>query len=101
MLIGVFIVKGMPIFENSVNNLSGNNILVGGVKLNEDENPLWDKHGINAVPTLIAFSKNKIKDRKDANMGLGLTMSDMGAILFSIGTKLENHYLDEATFLFI
>jgi hypothetical protein len=58
-------------FENSVKNLSGNNIIVGSVKLNEDENPLWDKHGINAVPTLIAFSKNKNKDRQDASMGGG------------------------------
>ena len=86
MLIDLIIVKGISIFENSVNNLSGNNILVGGVKLNEGENPLWDKHGINTVPTLIAFSKNNIKNRKDAKMEVGLTMSDMGAILSSIGT---------------
>ncbi|MDN5846860.1 MAG: thioredoxin family protein [Candidatus Nitrosocosmicus sp.] len=78
----------IPIFENSVKSLSDNKILVGGVKLNEDENPLWDKYGINAVPTLIAFSKNKIKDRRDAKMGVGLTMSDMEAILYSIETKL-------------
>ncbi len=78
----------IPIFENSVKTLSDKKILVGGVKLNEDENPLWDKYGINAVPTLIAFSKNRIKDRKDAKMGVGLTMSDMESILSSIGTKL-------------
>ena len=66
--------------------MSGNNILVGGAKLNEDEDPLWDKHGINTVPTLIAFSKNNIKNRKDAKMEVDLTMSDMGAILSSIGT---------------
>ena len=77
----------IPIFENSVKNLSDNKILTGCVKLNEDENPLLDKYGINAVPTLIAFSKNTIKDRRDAKMGVGLTKSDMEAILSSIGTK--------------
>lgn len=81
--------------------MSSNKILVGGVKLNEDENPLGDKHGIKAVPTLIAFSKNKIKDCKNAKMDVGLTMSYMGAILSSIVIKLENHFLDEASYLFI
>lgn len=78
----------IPIFENSVKKLSNEKILFGGVKLNEDENPLWDKYGINAVPTLIAFSKNTIKDRRDAKMGVGLTKSDMEAILSSIGTNM-------------
>ena len=78
----------IPIFENSVKNLNDNNILFGAVKINEDENPLWDKYGIKAVPTLIAFSKNTIKDRRDAKMGIGLTKSDMESILSSIGTKM-------------
>jgi len=77
----------IPIFENSVKNMNDNKVLFGGVKLNEDENTLWDKYGINAVPTLIAFSKNTIKDRKDAKMGVGLTKKDMEAILSNIGTK--------------
>jgi hypothetical protein len=33
--------------------------------------------------------------------GVGLTMSDMETILSSIGTKLDNHFLDEASYLFI
>jgi thioredoxin 1 len=74
----------LPIFEESVKNLSDQKILFGGVKLNEDENPLWDKYGINAVPTLIAFSKNTIKDRRDAKMGVGLTKSDLETILSNI-----------------
>ncbi|MBA2267563.1 MAG: thioredoxin family protein [Thermoproteota archaeon] len=78
----------IPIFENSVKQLSDIKIPIGGVKLNEDENPLWDKYGINAVPTLIAFSKNTIKDRRDARMGVGLTKSDLEAILSSIGINM-------------
>jgi thiol-disulfide isomerase/thioredoxin len=78
----------IPIFENSVKNLNDRKVLFGVVKLNEDENPLWDKYGINAVPTLIAFSKNTIKDRRDAKMGVGLTKIDMEAILSNIGTMM-------------
>ncbi len=78
----------IPIFESSIKNLGDNKIIIGGVKLNEDENPLWDKYSINAVPTLIAFSKNTIRDRRDAKMGVGLTKRDMDAILSSIGTKM-------------
>ena len=77
----------IPIFENSIKNLNDNTVLIGSVKLNEDENPLWDKYGINAVPTLIAFSKNKIQDRRDAKKGVGLTRRDIEAILSNIGTK--------------
>ena len=77
----------IPIFENSIKNLNDNTVLFGGVKLNEDENPLWDKYGINAVPTLIAFSKNKIQDRRDAKKGVGLTRRDIEAILSNIGAK--------------
>ena len=77
----------IPIFENSIKNLNNDKVLFGGVKLNENENPLWDKYGINAVPTLIAFSKNKIRDRRDAKKGVGLTRRDIEAILSNIGTK--------------
>lgn len=72
-----------PIFEETVKEINPN-ILVGGVKINEDDNPLWDKYHINAVPTLIVFSKNSIIDRRDAKMGVGLTSSDLNSILTDI-----------------
>ena len=59
----------IPIFESSIKNLSDNKIIIGGVKLNEDENPLWDKYSINAVPTLIAFSKNTIRESQRCKNG--------------------------------
>ncbi|MBA3750780.1 MAG: thioredoxin fold domain-containing protein [Nitrosopumilus sp.] len=74
-----------PVFEETVQKLKLNpKILVGGVKLNDDDNPLWDKYNINAVPTLIAFSNNSIKSRRDAKMGVGLTSSDLNSILADI-----------------
>jgi thiol-disulfide isomerase/thioredoxin len=72
-----------PIFEEKVKSIN-NNLLIGGVKLNDDDNPLWDKYDIKAVPTLIAFSNNSIKSRRDAKMGIGLTSSDLTSILSDI-----------------
>ena len=52
-----------------------------GAKVNDDDNPLWDKFSINSVPTIIAFNQNKIVARRDAKMGIGLTKSDLDSIL--------------------
>jgi thioredoxin 1 len=51
------------------------------LELNEDENPMWDKFAISAVPTVIAFEGNKIVARKDARMGVGLEKSDIDSLL--------------------
>jgi thioredoxin 1 len=79
--------KILSLYLKIQSKILNDKVLFGGVKLNEDENPLWDKYGINAVPTLIAFSKNKIRDRRDAKKGVGLTRRDIEAILSNIGTK--------------
>jgi thiol-disulfide isomerase/thioredoxin len=65
-----------PVFE-SVNSKYKKVLL----KLNEDENPMWDKFAISAVPTVIAFEGNKIVARKDAKMGIGLEKSDIDSLL--------------------
>ena len=51
------------------------------LKLNEDDNPMWDRFAISAVPTVIAFDGSKIVARKDAKMGVGLDKSDIDALL--------------------
>lgn len=79
----------IPIFEDGLKKVNPK-ILAGGVKLNDDENPLWDKYNINAVPTLIAFSNNSIKSRRDAKMGVGLTSSDLDSILHEIDGNGSN-----------
>lgn len=79
----------IPLFEESLKKTDPK-ILVGGVKLNDDDNPLWDKYNINAVPTLIAFSNNSIKSRRDAKMGVGLTKSDLSSILSDIDANANN-----------
>jgi thioredoxin 1 len=74
----------IPAFAQSIEKLDSE-IIAGGVKLNDDDNPLWDKFKINAVPTMIAFSKGSVLDRKDAKMGIGLAKRDLVSILSSLG----------------
>ena len=54
-------------------------------KVNDDDNPLWDRFSINAVPTVIAFDKGSIISRRDAKMSAGLDESDLDSILKEVG----------------
>ncbi len=53
---------------------------VGSI-IDEDENPLWDRFNIQAVPTMIVFQDDKIISRRDARKSVGLTKSDMDSIV--------------------
>ena len=52
-----------------------------GSIIDEDENPLWDRFNIQAVPTMIVFQNGKIISRKDAKKHIGLTKSDMDLVV--------------------
>ena len=52
-----------------------------GSIIDEDENPLWDRFNIQAVPTMIIFQNGKIISRKDAKKHVGLTKSDMDLVV--------------------
>ena len=52
-----------------------------GSIIDEDENPLWDRFNIQAVPTMIVFQNGKIISRKDAKKHVGLTKSDMDSVV--------------------
>jgi thioredoxin 1 len=74
-----------PIFESAIITKSGGNgYKFYESKVNDDENPLWDRFSINAVPTLLAFDKGKIVSRRDAKMGVGLSHSDLDSLLKEI-----------------
>lgn len=66
-----------PTFESAKTNT----IKQIGSIIDEDENPLWDKFNIQAVPTMIAFQKGKIISRRDAKKHTGLTKLDMDSII--------------------
>jgi len=66
-----------PTFEAA----NTNNAKKMAALVDEDENPLWDRFNIQAVPTMIAFEKGKIISRQDAKKHVGLTKGDMESII--------------------
>ena len=59
--------------------------------ISDERNPLWDKHKIEVVPTLIVFRKNKPIYRKDGILGIGLTGEDVkDMIKFVQNSKWED-----------
>ena len=69
-----------PVFESATKSESAS-LKTYAMKLNDDDNPLWERFSINAVPTIIAFVKGNIVSRRDARMGSGLNDSDLDTIL--------------------
>ena len=74
-----------PVFDSMADSKEGVKCKMYGSRVNDDDNPLWDRFSINAVPTLIAFNDGKILSRRDAKMGLGLNESDLHSILKETG----------------
>ena len=66
-----------PIFEE----MDSSNLQKKAALVNEDENPLWDRFNIQAIPTMVAFQNGKILTRCDAKKGIGLTRADMESII--------------------
>ena len=66
-----------PIFEE----INSEKIQKKAALVNEDENPLWDRFNIQAIPTMIAFQNGDIIARRDAKKGIGLTRSDIESII--------------------
>jgi len=43
------------------------------VKIDEDENPLWEEYSLESVPSLILFENGNASKRLDCELGEGLT----------------------------
>lgn len=71
----------------SFDNTSDKKIKFYAHMINDDDDPLWDRFSINAVPTLIAFDGNEIISRRDSKMGIGLNKTDIDSILIEIAGK--------------
>jgi thioredoxin 1 len=70
-----------PIFETSANSSTNGQQKFYESNIDDDNNPLWERYSIDAVPTIIAFEKGKIISRRDAKMGVGLKKFDLDSIL--------------------
>lgn len=67
-----------PIFEQH----SGNSqYRFAKANITDDDNPLWDKYDIPAVPTVIAFKNGLEAGRRSAVPGLGLKEEDFATLL--------------------
>jgi len=70
--------KFKPIFKEYSNSSKYH---LTEVDITDDDNPLWDKFGIDAVPTVIAFKDGKILGRRDAEHGIGITESKFQSLI--------------------
>ncbi|MCW4017726.1 MAG: thioredoxin family protein [Candidatus Bathyarchaeota archaeon] len=43
------------------------------VRIDEDENPLWETFGLEAVPSVLLFENGVVSRRLDCKLGRGLT----------------------------
>ena len=68
-------------FKPTFEEINSEKIQKKAALVNEDENPLWDRFNIQAIPTMIAFQNGNIIARRDAKKGIGLTRSDMESII--------------------
>ncbi len=68
-------------FKPTFEEINSNGIQKMAALVNEDENPLWDRFNIQAVPTMIAFQDGNILTRRDAKRGVGLTRIDIESII--------------------
>jgi thioredoxin 1 len=61
----------LPVFNGKA--LKDNSTVFMRVKIDDDENPLWERYSIEAVPSLILFEDGKVSRRLDCELGMGLT----------------------------
>jgi thioredoxin 1 len=43
------------------------------VKIDDDDNPLWETYSLAAVPSVILFENGQVSRRLDCELGVGLT----------------------------
>lgn len=66
-----------PYFEE----INAGNIRKVEAQVDEDDNLLWDKFNIQAIPTIIVFENGRMIARKDAKKHVGLTKNDIDSII--------------------
>jgi thioredoxin 1 len=61
----------LPAFDKNYSQYGFN--LTLRVKVDDDDNPLWEEYSIEAVPTVILFEEGKVCRRLDGIFGYGLS----------------------------
>ena len=60
----------LPIFTKHAQHI--NSAVCIRVRIDENENPLWDEYSFEAVPAVILFEKGQLVKRLDSHLGKGL-----------------------------
>jgi thioredoxin 1 len=66
-----FCKRFLPAFDKNYSQYGFN--LTLRVKVDDDDNPLWEEYSIEAVPTVILFEEGKVCRRLDGIFGYGLS----------------------------
>jgi thioredoxin 1 len=61
----------LPVFAK--NTLKTESLLILRVKVDDDDNPLWEEYSIEAVPTVILFEAGTVRRRLNGRFGYGLS----------------------------
>jgi thioredoxin 1 len=67
-----------PLFE-SASSARGERFAI--VRLDSEDNPLWDRYAVAVVPTVAMFRGGRLAARKDGVLGRGINGTDLAAFL--------------------
>ncbi len=62
----------LSIFSKHAQNPHSGSAIFLRVKIDEDENPLWETYSLEAVPSIIIFENGNVSRRLDCDLGAGL-----------------------------
>jgi len=61
----------LPIFKEYARKNRRDEFLC--VKIDDENNPLWEKYDVEVVPTIVLFEGERVQRRLDGVLGVGLT----------------------------
>lgn len=67
-----------PLFERESAN-RGSRFAI--VRLDADDNPLWERYAVAVVPTVAVFRHGEVAARQDGMLGRGISGHDLAAFL--------------------
>ncbi len=69
----------LPAFVEGTRDLQGREVIEA--VLDDEDNPLWNEHRIELVPTVLFFEDGKVVKRLDGKPGIGLTAEHLAQAL--------------------
>lgn len=76
-------------FEPDFAGLASPSVRLLVADVTSPESPLWDRFGVDVVPTVVLFHGGRVIDRADGVRGRGLQPSDLHRIMRAIGAATK------------